>query len=85
MVKNEELQKNLETFNGKLVSIIIDGFLSSKFLIDNLKYTIESEILNIKNNNSYLKINLNQAYNILLSENQIKIFLDNDTVISLSK
>ncbi len=85
MVKIEELQKNLETFNGKLVSIIIDGFIGSKFLIDNLKYTIESEILNIKNNNSYLKINLNQAYDILLSENQIKFFLDNDITISLSK
>lgn len=33
---------------------------------------------------NYLKINLNQIYKIKISEKDIKLYLDNDTIICLA-
>ncbi len=83
---NNSLEGKLKEFIGKNVIIIQGGFLNNKYLIHKLKYFIEYEILNIADDeiNNYLKINLNQVYNIEINENDIKLFLDNDTIICLS-
>lgn len=80
---NNNLEENLNTFIGKSVTIIQDGFLKSEYSIHKLHYFIEYEILNITDGESknYLKINLNQIYKIENNENEIKLYLDNDTII----
>ena len=79
------LEKNLNKFLGQNVTIIQDGFIQSCFMINNLKFIIEYEILNIfdESSNFYLKINLNQVYKINLDKKNIKLFLDYDTAIAL--
>ena len=79
------LEEKLNKFLGQNVIIIQDGFIQSCFMINNLKFTIEYEILNIfdESGNFYLKINLNQVYKINLDEKNIKLFLDYDTAIAL--
>ena len=87
MVQNYSfnLEEKLNEFLGQNVTIIQDGFIQSCFMINNLKFIIEYEILNIfdESSNSYLKINLNQVYKINLDEKNIKFFLDYDTAIAL--
>ena len=87
MVQNYffNLEEKLNKFLGQNVIIIQDGFIQSCFMINNLKFTIEYEILNIfdESGNFYLKINLNQVYKINLDEKNIKLFLDYDTAIAL--
>ena len=79
------LEEKLNKFLGQNVIIIQDGFIQSCFMINNLKFTIEYEILNIfdESGNFYLKINLNQVYKIDFDEKNIKLFLDYDTAIAL--
>ena len=79
------LEKNLNEFLGHNVTIIQDGFIQSCFMINNLRFTIEYEILNVfdESSNLYLKINLNQIYKIDFYEKNIKLFLDYDTTIAL--
>ena len=83
---NSSLEEKLKELEGKCVTITQDGFLKNKYSIHNLKYFIEYEILNITDEESrnYLKINLNQIYKIEISEKDIKLYLDNDTIICLS-
>ena len=83
---NNSLETKLKEFIGKNVIITQDGFLKNKYSIHKLKYFIEYEILNITDDESknYLKINLNQIYKIEINKNDIKLYLDNDTIISLA-
>ena len=87
MVQNYSfiLKEKLNEFLGQNVTIIQDGFIQSCFMINNLKFIIEYEILNIfdESSNFYLKINLNQVYKIDFDDNNIKLFLDYDTTIAL--
>lgn len=83
---NNNLEKKFNKFIEKNVTIIQDGFLKSKYSINKLNYFIEYEILNITDEESknYLKINLNQIYKIENNDKEIKLFLDNDTIICLT-
>ena len=87
MVQNYSfnLEEKLNKFLGQNVTIIQDGFIQSCFMINNLKFIIEYEILNIfdESSNFYLKINLNQVYKIDFDDKNIKLFLDYDTTIAL--
>ena len=87
MVQNYSLilEEKLNEFLGQNVTIIQDGFIQSCFMINNLKFIIEYEILNIfdESSNFYLKINLNQVYKIDFDDKNIKLFLDYDTTIAL--
>lgn len=82
---NNSLKEKLNEFIGKNVIITQDGFLKNKYSIHKLKYLIEYEILNITDDksNNYLMINLNHIYNIEINEKNIKLYLDNDTIICL--
>ena len=86
MEKNiiEDLEKNLKNLKQKNVIINQKGFLENKYLINNLKYFIENDILNIldEKEQNYIKINLNQVYKIYNKE-KIIFYLDNDTTIIL--
>ena len=88
MVQNYSLilEEKLNEFLGQNVTIIQDGFIQSCVMINNLKFIIEYEILNIfdESSNFYLKINMNQVYKIDFDEKNIKLFLDYDTTIALS-
>ena len=83
---NNNLEEKLNEFIGKNVIITQDGFLKNKYSIRKLEYFIEYEILNITDDESqnYLKINLNQIYKIEINEKDIKLYLDNDTIICIS-
>ena len=83
---NNSLEEKLNEFIGKKVIITQDGFLKNKYSIRKLEYFIEYEILNITDEESqnYLKINLNQIYKIKINEKDIKLYLDNDTIICIA-
>lgn len=82
---NNSLEEKLNEFVEKSVTITQDGFFKNKYSINKLKYFIEYEILNITDEESknYLKINLNQIYKTEINEKDIKLYLDNDTIICL--
>ena len=82
---NNSLEEKLNEFVGKSLTITQDGFLKNKYSINNLNYFIEYEILNITDEKSknYLMINLNQIYKIEINEKDIKLYLDNDSIICL--
>ena len=84
-VITDDLKKIL-SFYWKKVIINQFEFIESTYSISKLKYSIEYDILNIidENSKNYIKINLNQVYKILDEENKIKLYLDNDTIITLS-
>ena len=79
------VEKKLNEFIENDVVIKQEGFLESKYFVKCFSYNIEHEILKIidKESEVYLKINLNQIYKIENKEKQIKLFMDNDTIISL--
>lgn len=87
MIKNiqKRLEKKLSSFVGKSIIITQNGFLKNKFFIIKLKFNIEYEILTItdKESKAYLSINLNQIYHIRETNRQTKLYLDNDTEITL--
>lgn len=82
---NNNLDQKLKKFIGKNVNITQYGFLKSKYSIYKLKYFIKDDILDITDEESknYLKINLNQIYKKDINEKDIKLYLDNDTIICL--
>lgn len=81
--QENNLQKNLEKFISKTVTIKQDGFLKSKYSMQKFEFNITFEILNITDENStnYLNINLNQIYKTEINEESITLYLDNDTII----
>ena len=83
---NNSLEEKLNEFIGKSVTITQNGFLKNRYSIHKLKYFIEYEILNITDDEShnYLNINLNQIYKIEINEKDIKLYLDNDTIICIA-
>lgn len=83
----ENILNELKRKNGKRIVICQTGFISTKFLVNCLSYEIEIDTLTIKDEREgvYLSINLNQAYKYEISDNKIKIYLDNDTVIIISE
>ena len=77
----------LSYFLDKNVIIIQDGFLKCQFSIEKFTFSIDYEILKVldSNSNNFLSINLNQVYNFEDSNNTLKFYLDNDTIISLKE
>ena len=79
------LEEKLNEFIGTNAIIMQNGFIEGKWSIEKLKYSIEYETLTIadKEGTNYLKINLNQIYNIDKKDNEFKFYLDNDLNISI--
>lgn len=84
--KIKNLEEKINIWNGKDIIILQKGFLESKYEIDNLSYKVEYEILEInsQNNKNYIKINLNQIYEIEIKSDEIEIYLDNDIKVNLT-
>ena len=83
----DNLEKKLNEFIGANAIIMQNGFIECKYSIEKLKYSIENETLAItdEEGTNYLKINLNQIYNIDKNEKEIKIYLDNDLNITIKR
>ena len=81
------LEEKLNEFIGTNAIIMQNGFIEVKWSIEKLKYSIEYETLTIADEEStnYLKINLNQIYNIDKKDNEFKFYLDNDLNISIKR
>lgn len=80
-----KITKKLQKAQGQQLTVIEEGFIKSKFQIQNLQYSIKEEILQLedKEKSTYIEINLNQVYKVNDLEEEIGIFLDNDMKIIL--
>ena len=58
----------------------------NQFFMSQLMYKIQDDILNLRDESKevYLSLNLNQVYQVEISENKIILFMDNDTEIEIS-
>ncbi len=83
---NNNLETKLKDFIGKEIIVIQDGFLKSKYHIPKFKYSLIHDILDIidEENKYYVSINSNQIYKIEINQNNIVLYLDNDTIIGLN-
>lgn len=81
-----KIEKFLDKLKQKSIRISQNGFIMNRFYIDKLMYKIQSDILNLRDETKeiYLSLNLNQAYQIEISENKMILYLDNDTNIEIS-
>ena len=81
------LEENLNMFLNKNIEIVQEGFICSHYIINNLIYDIEYEILSISDNKYqiYLRLNLNQIYKIESTHTELKLYLDNDSSIFIKK
>ena len=79
------LEEKLNEFIGTNAIILQNGFIECEYLIEKLTYAIEYETLTIadKEGTNYLKINLNQIYDIDKNDKEIKFYLDNDLNITI--
>ena len=83
----EKLEKSLDNLKQKSVKINQKGFIIHQFFVEKLMYKIQDDILNLRDEvrEIYLSLNLNQVYQIEISENKVILFLDNDTEIEISR
>ena len=81
-----KIENCLEKLKQKPIKINQNGFIINQFFIDRLMFKIQDDILNLRDEAKevYLSLNLNQVYQVEISENKIILFLDNDTEIEIS-
>ena len=81
-----KIENFLDKLKQKSVRINQKGFIINQFFVNKLMYKIQSDILNLRDETKeiYISLNLNQVYQIEISENIIILFLDNDTQIEIS-
>lgn len=80
------IRKYLDKQKQKPIRIQQEGFLINQFFMEKMMYRIQDDTLNLRDETKeiYLSLNLNQVYQVEISENKIVLFLDNDTKIQLS-
>lgn len=81
-----KIENCLDKLKQKPIRISQNGFIMNQFFMDKLMYKIQDDILNLRDEvkEVYLSLNLNQVYQVEISENKIILFLDNDTEIAIS-
>ena len=81
-----KIKKCLDNLKQKPVKISQNGFIMNQFFMSQLIYKIQDDILNLRDEvkEVYLSLNLNQVYQVEISENKIVLFMDNDTEIEIS-
>ena len=81
-----KIKKSLDNLKQKPARISQNGFIMNQFFMSQLMYKIQDDILNLRDEvkEVYLSLNLNQVYQVEISENKIILFMDNDTEIELS-
>lgn len=82
-----KIEECLDKLKQKPIRLSQNGFIINQFFIDKLMYKIQGDILNLRDEakETYLSLNLNQVYQIEISENKISLFMDNDIEIEISK
>ncbi len=80
------IEKYLEKLQQKPIRVQQNGFLMNQFFMEKMMYKIQNDTLNLRDETkeTYLSLNLNQVYQVEISENKMILFLDNDTEIQLS-
>ncbi len=80
------IEKCLDKMIHKNVKVYQNGFIMNQFLIENMVFKIRNDILNLKDETKdiYLVINLNQVYQVEISEKKLILYIDNDTNIEIS-
>ena len=81
-----KIEKCLDNLTQKPIKVSQNGFIMNQFFMDKLMYKIQDDILNLRDEvkEIYLSLNLNQVYQIEISENKMNLFMDNDTKIEIS-
>ena len=81
-----KIKKCLDRLKQKPVKISQNGFIMNQFFMSQLMYKIQDDILNLRDEvkEVYLSLNLNQVYQVEISESKLNLFLDNDTQIEIS-
>ena len=81
-----KIEKCLDKLKQNPIRISQNGFIINQFFMDKLMYKIQGDILNIRDEvkEVYLSLNLNQVYQVEISENKLSLFLDIDTQIENS-
>jgi len=81
-----KIEKCLDKLKQRPIKISQNGFIINQFFMEKLMYKVQDDILNLRDElkETYLSLNLNQVYQIEISENKIILFLDNDTEIQIS-
>lgn len=81
-----KIEKCLDNFKEKNVKINQNGFIINQYFINKLMYKIQNDILNLRDEMEevYVSLNLNQVYQVEISDNKIVLFLENDTEIEFS-
>ena len=81
----EKILEELKKHEKKQNTIRQTGFISNQFYINSLTYKLKIDTLTIKDEKEeiYICINLNQVYQVHIHENNIQIYLDNDTQICI--
>ena len=80
------IEKYLEKLPQQPIRVQQNGFLMNQFFMEKMMYKIQNDTLNLRDETkeTYLSLNLNQVYQVEISENKMILFLDNDTEIQLS-
>lgn len=80
------IEKYLEKLQQKPIIVQQKGFIINQFFMEKMIYKIQNDTLNLRDENKevYLSLNLNQVYQIEISENKMILFLDNDAEIQIS-
>ena len=81
-----KIEKYLDKLQQKPVTIQQDGFLINQFFMEKMMYKIQNDTLNLRDEMKevYISLNLNQVYQVEIGENNLILFLDNDTRIQLN-
>ena len=81
-----KIEDCLNKLKQKTIKISQTGFIMNQFFMNKLMYKIECDILNFRDETTecYLSLNLNQVYQVEISDNRMTLFLDNDTEIEIS-
>ena len=81
-----KIEECLDKLKQKPIKVSQNGFILNQFFMDKLMYKIQDDILNLRDEvkEVYLSLNLNQVYQIEISEKKIILFMDNDTEIEIS-
>ena len=68
-----KIEKCLDKLKQKPIRISQNGFIINQFFINKLMFKIQSDILNLRDETKeiYLSLNLNQVYQVEISENKM--------------
>lgn len=82
----EKIVPFLKGLQNQSIEIKITGCIESNFSIEKLEYSLEKDILEIKDKESKgnISVNLNQAYQVEEKERKLQVYLDNDLMVQIT-